>query len=657
MRHPRLFEEIALGPVRIANRVVFAAHLTNFAVDGLPTRSHTAYYAARAKGGAGLIISEEQLVAPGDRSYEKLVRAYDPAVVEHYRTMTDAVHRHGTPIFAQLNHNGGQASGMYTREALLAPSAVADPLFREVPVAMTQPDIDELVESYARAARHCVAGGFDGVELQCSQSSVLRQFLSRATNVRVDRYGGGIDGRARVLLEVVAAVRSAIGDSKALGVRLAGAERIERGTLLNEAVDVAQLLDRSGAVDYVNTTIGVATASLHLVEPSMATPHDYAHDIPRTIRRAVSIPVVGVGRFDSPDRAERALADGVCDLVGVVRGQIADPDFVGKTAAGQSDRIRACLACNQDCVGRVGKNQRIGCVVNPRAGRESIPLTPTRRRGTVHVVGGGPAGLRAATTAAGLGHRVVLFERSDAIGGQIRTAAKAPGRTGLRAMIDALARECTRVGVDIRPNIEGDAELVRALAPEAVVLATGARPVRPAWAGAARTVVDVRDVLDGTIAPRGAVLVYDQLGFHQGTSVAEFLADTGCAVTIATDAMVVGQDLDSTLDMQGWLRRAESKRIELLTDVVPMSYEAGRLTLLDHASGTRTTRAFDWVVCSVHQRPNDELWQQVRGESFEVHRIGDAITPRRAGAAIREGDSVARACFSVPPHRTSAAGT
>lgn len=641
-RHPRLFEQIALGPVQLANRIVFAAHLTNFATDGLPTQSHTDYYAARAKGGAGLIISEEQLVAPGDRSYEKLVRAYDPDVVPRYRAMTNAVHLHGTPIFAQLNHNGGQASGMYTREPLLAPSAVADPLFREVPVAMTHSDIATLIENYAQAARHCVAGGFDGVELQCSQSSILRQFLSRATNVRTDRYGGDIDGRAQVLLEVVAAVRSTIGTDMALGVRLAGAERIERGTRLSEAVEVARLLDGSGAVDYIDTTIGVATASLHLVEPSMATPHDYAHDIPRTIRAAVSVPVIGVGRFDSPDRAEQALADGVCDLVGVVRGQIADPEFAGKAAAGQADRIRTCVACNQDCVGRVGRNQRIGCVVNPRAGRESVPLSPPRRRRTVHVVGGGPAGLRAAATAAEQGHRVVLFERTDALGGQIRTAARAPARSGLRPMIDDLVRECVRGGVDIRLNTEVDVDVVRTLDPEVVIVATGARQVRPPWAGIADHVVDVRDVLDGAVTPRGTVLVYDRLGFHQGTSVAEFLADAGCAVTIATDAMVVGQDLQSTLDMEGWLQRAEAKRIELVTDVVPMSYEAGRLTLLNHASGEQTDHDVDWVVCSLHQRPNDELWQRLRDDRVEIHRIGDAVTPRRAGAAIREGDVVAR---------------
>ena len=230
-----------MGPLTLANRVVFAAHLTNYACDGLPTGQHAAYYARRAAGGAGLIITEEHSTHPADRPYEKLIQGYRPEVIPGYRRITGAVHAHGVPVLAQLNHNGGQSSGMYSRLPVQAPSPVPDPLFREVPKPVEPHEIAEIVAGYARVARHCAEGGFDGVELQCSQSSIIRGFLSPATNQRTDRYGGSLRNRARLLLEIVAAVREAIGPGRALGVRLCGDEMIEGGTTLGEAVEVARM--------------------------------------------------------------------------------------------------------------------------------------------------------------------------------------------------------------------------------------------------------------------------------------------------------------------------------------------------------------------------------------------------------------------------------
>src|SRR5664279_4034605 len=322
-RYRHLFTPLRLGPVTVQNRIVFSAHLTNYAADGLPTEQHAAYYAARAAGGAGLII-------------------------------TEAVHAHDVPLLAQINHNGGQASGLYSRLPVWAPSPVPDPLFREVPKAVEPHEIREIIDGYALVADHCMAGGFDGIELQCSHSSIVRGFLSPATNRRDDHYGGSLRNRARLLLEIVDAVRGALGGDRALGVRICGDELIEGGTGIEEAVEVARLVDATGQVDYINTSIGVATATLYMIEASMQVPPGYALFIPSAIREAVGVPVVGVGRFKDPLQADRALAEGLCDLVGVVRGQIADPDFAIKARSGHATDIRTCLSCNQECVGRMG---------------------------------------------------------------------------------------------------------------------------------------------------------------------------------------------------------------------------------------------------------------------------------------------------------------
>jgi 2,4-dienoyl-CoA reductase (NADPH2) len=642
-RYPHLFSPLRLGPLTLRNRVVFSAHLTNYAKDGKPSEQHAAYYAARAAGGAGLIITEEHSTHVTDWPYEKLIHGFDPAVIPGYRRITDAVHAHGVPILAQLNHNGGQASSMYSRLPVWAPSPIADPLFREVPKALEPHEIRAVVAGYAQVAEHCVAGGFDGVELQCSHSSIVRGFLSPATNARTDGYGGPLENRARLLLEIVAAVRSVLGPSKALGVRLCGDELIEGGTTIDEAVAVARLVEATGQVDYINTSIGVATATLYMIEASMQVPPGYAMFIPSAIREAVSIPVVGVGRFKDPMQAERALAAGQADLIGVVRGQIADPDFVRKARSGATQDIRTCLSCNQECVGRMGLNRWLGCIENPRTGRESVVLPmPTRRAQRVLVVGGGPGGLQAAVTAAERGHHVTLLEKADRLGGQVPVAASVPSRAEFLDITRNLAAAAQRVGVDVKLQHVATAQELIAEAPDAIILATGAVPARPWWAGDLAHVVDVRDVLEGRAAPRGRVLVIDELGFHQATSVAELLADRGCAVEIATPGMVVGQDLGITLDLETWNVRADAKGITQLTDVVPMAATDGiTVTLQHHPTGAEVTRQVDWVVCAVQQRADDALWQALKGSPFPVHRVGDCVAPRRAHAAVIEGHRAA----------------
>lgn len=517
-------------------------------------------------------------------------------------------------------------------------------MFREVPKAVTHREIAEIVRGYAIVAEHCALSGFERIELQCSHSSIVRGFLSPATNIRTDDYGGSLENRSRLLIEIVEAVRAAIGSRLALGVRICGDELIDGGTTIDEAVRIAQLVEATGKVDYINTSIGVATATLYMIEASMHIPPGYAMFIPSAIRDKVRIPVVGVGRFKDPVQADRALAEGHCDLIGGVRGQIADPDFVRKARYGHATDIRTCLSCNQECVGRMGLNRWLGCIENPRTGKEATPLPmPTVRPQNVLVlvIGGGPAGLQAASTAAQRGHRVTLVEKVSQTGGQVALAASVPSRAEFLDVTRNLHAECQRFGVEIRTGVDADLDLVRRERPDAVVLAIDAHADRPWWSGSLERIVDVRAVLDGSVSPQGTVVLVDDLGFHQATSTAELLADRGCSVRVITSGMVVGQDLGITLDMETWNVRADAKGIGQQTDLVVMGAEADgdgvKLQVMRHTIGENLEMTADWIVLAVHARPADELWTELSTMDIKAYRVGDCLTPRRTHAAVIEG--------------------
>lgn len=644
-----LFTPLKIGSITLKNRIVFSAHLTNYAEDFMPSYRHGYYYRERARGGAGLIITEEHSTHPTDHPYEKLIHAFDPAVIPHYRRITDMVHAEGVPILAQINHNGGQGSGMFTRLPVWAPSSVADALFREVPKAVEDEDIQQIIEGYATVAGYAKRGGFDGVELQCSHSSIVRQFLSRATNHRHDSYGGGLENRARLLREIINAIRQKVGRDYVVSVRLCGDELIRDGITLDETVALARILERDGLIDCINTSIGTATQTLYMIEGSMRIPPNYAMFISSAIRKAVRLPVIGVGRVKDPIQAERLLTEGHADLIGIVRAQIADPEFARKARENRVDDINLCLSCNQECVGRMGLNRWLGCIETPATGRERTHGAASLRRATparrVVVVGGGPAGLKAATVAAQRGHHVKLLEKEERLGGQVVWAARVTNRAEFGDMVRNLLHQVEALGIEVQTGVAATPQIVRAERPDAVIIATGSTPDRAAIPGSdAPDVADVTDILSGRVAPGRRVLMIDRLGFHEATSTAEYLADQGCEVEVVTPTLYVGQDLGVTLDLENWYRRARQLNIKCTPNHSVLSIQDGVVSAVHNYTGQLVSFAkADMVVLAIHRRADAELYHALEPEVAVLHRVGDCLAPRRAHAAILEGDRAGRA--------------
>ncbi|HEX9909353.1 MAG TPA: NAD(P)/FAD-dependent oxidoreductase, partial [Desulfatiglandales bacterium] len=411
-----LFSPLKIGAVVVPNRIHFAAHMTNFGEDQKISERHIYYYRERAKGGCGLITTEELTVHPTDHAYDKLVDAFEPEVIPGFRALTKTIHEFETKIFAQLNHNGMQGDGKISRLPVWGPSPGKDPIFRETAKAMEIEEIQECIAYFAKSSIHAAEGGFDGIELQLGHSSLIRQFLSPATNFREDAYGGSIENRMRFCLEVMDAVRKAVGRDFTVGVRLNADEMHPQGGLtLEDAKNIAVRLEETGQIDFMDLSLGTFH-NLFLVEGSMHTPLAYTVPLSAGIRSVVHLPVYCTNRINDPHLAEKILENGHADMVGMVRALICDPELPNKAREDRTDDIRQCIACNQGCIGRMGLGFRLGCVQNPAVGEEKTlgmdTFLPSPNPKKVVVVGGGPAGLEAARMAALRKHKVVLFEKN-----------------------------------------------------------------------------------------------------------------------------------------------------------------------------------------------------------------------------------------------------
>jgi len=668
----KLFEPLTIRNVVIRNRIVSTGHAEVYADAGLPSERQIRYHAEKARGGIGLTIcggSSSVSVDSPSAAWNGLDVSHD-RIVPHLRRFAEAVHEHGAALMIQLTHMGRRSRwDIQNWPHLVSPSGIREPVHRSSCKTMEIEDIERIVCDFGQAVRRCKEAGLDGAEISAAHQHLIDQFWSPRTNKRTDRYGGSFENRVRFGARVFEEIRRVVGDDFVVGIRMCGDEFHPDGLDQAELLRIARFYAQHGLVDFIDVIgSGADThAMMANIVPSMAYPPEPFLYLASRIKSEVDVPVMHAQNIKDPISAARIISEGHVDLIGMTRAHIADPHLVNKLREGRSDEIRQCVGANY-CIDRNYRGADVLCVQNAATGRESsIPhIVPRAARGLrVVVVGGGPAGMEAARVCAQRGHSVTLFEKNTALGGQITLASRAPARDQMAGITRWLSMELQRLRVDLRLGRAADAQAVRALMPQIVVLATGGEPdlaEQPLWRAAEGHVVSSHAVLAGDVQPEGNVLVYDRHGGFAGATCADFLAQRGCLVEIVTPDLMVAEDLGGTT-RPVYLKRFYEKDVILTVNLSlrEVYREAGRLVAVLHNEFTEQAeeRVVDQVVVENGVRPVESLYLELKPVSrnrgqidleclsqgrpqpepredgeFLLYRVGDCVSPRDIHAAI-----------------------
>ncbi|HET6848221.1 MAG TPA: FAD-dependent oxidoreductase [Gaiellales bacterium] len=639
-----LFSPLTIGPVTLRNRIVSTSHQTSLVHDHLPTDDLIAYHEARASGGAGMICIEATAIHHTGLLTAHTIGGYLPEIVPVYRRLADAVHAHDTVLTVQLFHGGREVIAAPPRPPAVAPSSIPSARFKTEPRALTRREIHEMLDGYRQAAAYAADGGVDGVEVCGGFDYLPTQFLSPHANRRTDEYGGSFENRLRFLREVCEAMREGIAGG-VVGCRLTDERGSWDGNTDEELAEAAARLAADGLIDYLSVAMGASSTYLgsSFIVPPVPVEHNAIAPFARAMKGRVDVPVIATGRIVDPADADELIARGDCDACGMTRALITDPSMPRRAAAGEP--FTTCIGCNQGCIGHYHAGLPIACTINPWTGHERTLPHPSRADapGTVVIVGAGPAGAAAAACAAAQGHRVVVFERAPAPGGQMRLALAAPGHAEIASGLVTTV-EGWLAGADARYGTEATADLVAAESPDRVVVATGAVAHRGGIAGT----VNAWDVLAGAETGQ-RVLLYDWGGDWTGLALAEQLAAGGRSVRLVTGAIAFGEAVHQ-YQRNLYLARLDDAGVELVHHLRLVGVENGRARF-ENVFSLRESEldGFDTVV--VHEgrsAAGGDLFEDLLDAGLDVVRVGDALGPRSFEEAIREGTETGLARLGTP---------
>jgi 2,4-dienoyl-CoA reductase-like NADH-dependent reductase (Old Yellow Enzyme family)/NADPH-dependent 2,4-dienoyl-CoA reductase/sulfur reductase-like enzyme len=628
----KLWESYRIGRMELRNRIVMPPMVTRYASDdGFVTERTKNYYGARAQGGAGLIIVEATYVHRQGNAFVNQLGISDDKFIPGMKELVDVVHKHGAKIAVQLHHGGREAKSTVSGLQPVAPSPLPG-LAGETPREMTVEEIAEAVAYFAEAALRAKKIGFDGAELHAAHGYLIDQFLSPTSNKRKDEYGGDVNNRARFLLEVIAAVKEAVGEDYPVWCRMDGKEYGVEGITLEDAQKTARMVEDAGL------------AAIHVSAWGPATPTNRAtstfvpaiiEELAEGIKKVVSIPIIAVGRI-TPEDGERMLKEDKADLIAVGKAMLADVEWVNKVASGKTDDINPCIICN-GCRDDIRNLEVVGirCSVNATLGREKeSEIVPVAKPKNVLVIGGGPAGMEAARVAALRGHKVTLWERESRLGGQLVQAAIPPYKDRIAPMAKYLETQLQKIGVRVQTGKEATAAAVAESKPDVVVVATGVRTFTPDIPGLDKTrFVEAGDVLEGKVKVGDKVAIIG--GELVGCETAEFLADRGKQVTV----MRRGPEMATSVGPSNrafFLSRLLDKGVTLLREVRYNSVSPEGVNITTKDGEERTIEA-DNVVLAAGSVPDTALYEAVKGKISEVYSIGDCVEPRTIRDAISEG--------------------